>query len=320
VTVTGTVGAGYVTVYPCGTAVPLTSTVNYTFGNDTVANSTIVQLNDLGRVCVTAAGTATHVIVDVVGYAPAASRFVPVLPARVLDSRVDGVTVDGVSQGGGLVSAESVVEIPVAGRAGVSGGAEAVVLNVTAAEPSGWGHVVAFVCGTTPPATSNVNFGVLPAVANMVVAPVSESGHACLLVRGSGTHLVADVTGYFAAGSSLVLPQPVRLVDTRNSQIVAPGTDVEISVVNVPGVGPGAETALLNVTTLEAAGNGFVSVHPCDEPVPHSSSINFGRDVYVRSNLVVTKLDAAGRACLAVEGAAVQLVVDLVGVVERIPA
>jgi hypothetical protein len=211
------------------------------------------------------------------------------------------------------------VELSVAGRAGVPHGADAVVLNVTAAESLGWGNVVAYRCGTTPPSTSNINFSVfLPAVANMIVAPLSSAGTVCLIVHNEATHLVADVSGYFPVGSSLRMPEPMRLLDTRpGAHFVNPGTDVVLQVTGQPGVPAEAETALINVTALIAEGDGYVTAHPCAEPASNSSNVNFTHQVYVRSNLVVAKLDYAGRVCLFVAGSPVNLIADLIGVAGR---
>jgi glucose/arabinose dehydrogenase len=65
VTVTNPVGAGFVTVYPCG-IIPLASNLNYVAGQ-TVANATIAKLGPGGRVCLFNS-EATDLVVDVSGY------------------------------------------------------------------------------------------------------------------------------------------------------------------------------------------------------------------------------------------------------------
>ena len=66
ITVTGSTGAGYATVYPCG-ALPLASSLNYVPG-DTRANEVVAKLSTAGSLCIYTQ-TDTHVIVDVVGFA-----------------------------------------------------------------------------------------------------------------------------------------------------------------------------------------------------------------------------------------------------------
>jgi hypothetical protein len=66
VTVTEAAGPGYLTVYPCGGAVPLTSNLNFN-GGDTRANLVTVRLSADGRVCFYSYGRAA-VIADITGY------------------------------------------------------------------------------------------------------------------------------------------------------------------------------------------------------------------------------------------------------------
>ena len=62
VTVDGAEGTGFVTVFPCGGALPLASNVNYV-ANQTVANAVTVAVGVVGRVCVYTSAAA-HLIVD----------------------------------------------------------------------------------------------------------------------------------------------------------------------------------------------------------------------------------------------------------------
>jgi len=86
VTVTGTQGGGWVTVWPCGTAPPLASNLNFTAGQ-TVANLAVAKIGAGGRVCISPAQSATHLVVDIGGWYPATSSYVPLSPERLLDTR-----------------------------------------------------------------------------------------------------------------------------------------------------------------------------------------------------------------------------------------
>ena len=66
VTATEPVDDGFLTVFPCGTDVPTTSTVNFV-GGQTVANAALLGLGTEGGVCVYNSA-ATHFIVDVDGF------------------------------------------------------------------------------------------------------------------------------------------------------------------------------------------------------------------------------------------------------------
>jgi hypothetical protein len=84
-TVTQTGDDGYATVYPCGSARPGASTMNY--GADaTIANGIIASVGANGRVCIYT-HAAAHLVVDVEGFFPAGSDYHPLTPARLLDSR-----------------------------------------------------------------------------------------------------------------------------------------------------------------------------------------------------------------------------------------
>ena len=68
VTVTEAAGPGYATVYPCGTAPPNASNLNFETGQ-TIPNAALVKIGDNAAVCVYVS-QPTHLIVDVDGYFP----------------------------------------------------------------------------------------------------------------------------------------------------------------------------------------------------------------------------------------------------------
>ena len=85
VTVTESLAAGFVTVYPCGSPRPTASNLNYVAGS-TVANAVIVKVGVGGQVCLFTQ-SATHLVVDVAGYFPTGSSLSSLVPARLLESR-----------------------------------------------------------------------------------------------------------------------------------------------------------------------------------------------------------------------------------------
>jgi hypothetical protein len=73
VTVTGPVGSGFVTLWPCdGSGPPTASNVNFVAGL-TVPNLVVVPVSASGEVCVFVAESATHLIADLNGWFPASS-------------------------------------------------------------------------------------------------------------------------------------------------------------------------------------------------------------------------------------------------------
>ena len=305
VTALGATAAGYVTVFPCGSERPIASSVNFSPGS-TTPNAVIANLGVGGRVCLFVSAGA-HLLVDVNGYFPPSASFRSSSPARVLDSRVGGSTVDGLQQGGGPVAAGSVTEVQITGRAAVPAGVVAVVVNVAVVEARGAGYVTVFPCGGAPPNASNVNYAASDTVANMVIAKVGAGGRVCVFAE-RGMNLLLDVTGFFPAGSAYGALAPQRLADSRpgsttidgQSQAIGrrlAGTVTEIQVIGRAGVPAGATTAVLNVTVTDESGAGYVTVFPCGGPPPNASNLNH-TDQRTVANATVTKLSADGKVCV----------------------
>ena len=139
VTVDAARGSGFVTVFACGVALPTASNLNYVTGQ-TIANAVVARVGANGAVCFYTDG-ATDLIVDVAGEFPATDLEQLSAPQRLLDTRPGLSTSDGLFAGGGVRPAESTLQLPVAGRAGVPESASAVVLNVTADAAVGDGFV-----------------------------------------------------------------------------------------------------------------------------------------------------------------------------------
>jgi hypothetical protein len=81
-TITGPQGSGWARAYPCGSAQPASSNINFTAGQ-TVANALIAAPAADGRLCI-AASAPTHIIVDDSG---AIGDVATVPAARLLDTR-----------------------------------------------------------------------------------------------------------------------------------------------------------------------------------------------------------------------------------------
>ena len=193
VTVVDPLAAGFATVFPCGSALPVASSLNYGAG-DVVPNELVAKVGDGGKVCVFT-DAETHVLADVVGYLPAGPGYVPLSPARLLDTRSANSTVDGLFAGGGRRGAGSVLELVVTGRGGVPVGAAAVVVNVTVVDPLAAGFATVFPCGSAVPVASSLNYGAGDVVPNELVAKVGDGGKVCVFTDAE-THVLADVVGY----------------------------------------------------------------------------------------------------------------------------
>jgi hypothetical protein len=205
-TVTNPVGTGYATVFPCGAPRPEASNLNYVAGQS-VPNLVIAKLGTSGRVCVFS-NVATDLLADVSGYFPAGSGYAPIAnPTRILDTRSPVAR----------LAAGAVLELPVGGVGGVPLDAVAAVVNFTVTNPAAVGYVTVYPCGAARPEASNLNYVAGQSVPNLVFAKLGAGGRVCAY-SNVATDLIADVAGYFPAGSGYVpIDNPTRILDTRGS-------------------------------------------------------------------------------------------------------
>jgi CubicO group peptidase (beta-lactamase class C family) len=210
--------AGFVTVWPCDVARPLSSNVNYTSGQ-IVANGVIAPVSAAGTVCLYSLAS-THVVVDLAGWLPEQS-FTGITPTRLVDTR------DGTGGRSDPITSLDELSIPIQGiMLEVDGQlqqlpitATAAALNVTVVNPLGAGFATVWPCGVTRPLASNMNFVAGQVVANNVVAPIGNDGTVCLYSSAT-TDVIVDIAGWFSSSESgaFVGTAPRRVMDTRGSR------------------------------------------------------------------------------------------------------
>ncbi len=308
VTAVAPAGAGFMTVFPSGTARSTASTLNYA-GGQTIANQVLAKLGADGKVRLHSHATS-HAVVDVVGYYPAGPNLTPLSPARLLDTRVTKLRVPA----GGSVT------VPVAGHGGVPVGAAAAVLNVTAVNPSAPGFLTVFPAGRPRPDASNVNVPKGGIVSGMTVVPLGSNG-AVTIYSHSASDVVVDVSGWAPPTSDFRSLTPARLLDTRagigaSKSVVGSGHVVGLVVAGrggVPTSGLGA--VLLNVTVTSPQGPGVVTAYASGTSRPTVSTLNFVRGQTI-SNTVLVRVGSDGRVNLHTT-AGTQLIADVQGYVRR---
>ncbi len=313
---------GFVTVYPCGVTRPTASNLNYATGQ-TIPNAVISKIGTGGRVCLFT-NSAIGLVVDVAGFFPDETAFTPLAaPARLLDTRPGEITADGQFVGGGPQGAASTLELPIAGRAGVPATAGSVVLNVTVVDPTAAGFVTVYPCGVTQPTASNLNFVAGQTIPNAVVTKVGAGGKICLYTNAP-TGMIVDVAGYFASATAFQpLAAPARLLDTRPGEATADGqfagigpaaagVPLEVLIAGRAGVTASARSVVLNVTAVDPAAAGFVTVYPCGVTRPTASNLNFGAGQTI-PNAVISKVGAGGKICLF-SNTTTGLIIDVAGV------
>jgi hypothetical protein len=247
------------------------------------------------------------------------SRFVPLAPTRILDTRDDAVeATDGPK---GFVGAGGQITLQVTGRGGVPADATAVSMNLTATAATAAGFVTVWPTGEGIPEASNLNIERAgQTIANLSVVRLGSGGAVNLFTQG-GAHLIADVSGYWVPSSGsadgrLIPTKPTRIVDTRNGTGVPLGAVPKDGIIttSLSGVVPGGySAAVLNVTATESANAGYVTVWPGGQSRPTASNLNLERADQTIPNLVIVRLgDGAAINFYSQNGT--QLVADLVAV------
>lgn len=323
VTVTAPSSNGHLRVWPTGSAMPTASNLNFVAGQ-TVANSVVSKTSADGRVSIYLGGGTAHVIVDVMGYFPSLGEFAPLSPARLLDTRPGQPTIDGLGPKGAIVGPTS-INIDVLGRGGVAlSRVSAVVMSVTVAQPSAAGHVRVWPAGAAMPNASAVNFPAGRTVPNLVVAKLGSAGRVSLFLSNGTAHLIADVMGYYAANGDYAPLQPARLMDTRGAGTIDGQGPLgsfngysSLTLTTRGGTPLGARAVVLNVTVVNPAGAGHLTVWRVGTAQPNTSNVNFSPGQTVANQVVAdvstTSTYVPGGISIMVTGGPAHVIVDVVG-------
>ncbi|MER5635940.1 hypothetical protein ABT095_03160 [Kitasatospora sp. NPDC002227] len=238
-----------------------------------------------------------------------AGTFKPVTPVRALDTRhAIGAPKAPVGPGGE-------VTLQVAGANGIPAtGVTAVVLNVTATNPTTGGYVTVYPHGRPRPTASNLNFTAGQTVPNLVTVPVVD-GKINLYNFAGTTDLIGDISGYYTSdgtGSRYTPAGPTRIMDNRTTP-VGQGGQVDLQITGKNGVpATGVTSVVLNVTTVGPTTGGYVTVYPHGQERPTASNLNFGPGQTV-ANLVSVPVGADGKVSLYNFAGKTGLVADLAG-------
>ena len=323
VTATNTSHAGFFTVYPTGGSVPIASNLNWVKG-ETVPNLVEVGLGTGGNVTIYNGLGSADAVVDLEGYfAPAgdgstAGEFVPVVPARVTDTRGGS----GQANAGSKLGPGATLDVQVTGAGGIPfAGVDAIVLNVTAVDQTANGFFTVFPTGTSLPLASNLNWTPNDTVPNRVIVPVGTGGKVSIYNGHGSADAVVDVNGYFtdkhASGVSFTNVVPARIKDTRSGPGVigklGAGSTTTLTVAGNGGVpATGAKAVILNVTVTNPTAPSFLTVYPTGGSLPVASDLNFVAGQTV-PNLVVVKLSGAGQINIYNGYGSTDVVVDVEG-------
>lgn len=249
ITATQSEGKGYATVYPCGTARPNASNLNFSTGG-TRTNSAVTPVGAGSKVCVYTS-VAAHLLVDYTGDFPASSSFDSVVPQRLVDTRSSTPL---------KPNTDLKFKVPA--------GSDAVTLNLTAFGSRTGGFLTVFPCGTAAPNTSALNFAPQDSVASFVLAKVGSNNEVCVRTSAD-VNVIVDYAGRFPVGSDFTALTPNRAADTRTGPRPKAGQTIAVALPK------GTSAAAVTVTAVQPASAGFFSVHPCGTDRPETSTLTF---------------------------------------------
>lgn len=249
-------------------------------------------------------------------YGNEGDRFVPLpAPRRALDSRAVADRLDPREVSVDLVGNDFL---------GISPDATAVVLNVTAVDPTQQMNITVWPTGLPKPLASTLNVTQGKVVANQVTVKLGAggrfgSGAVSLSTNAGETDVLIDVVGYYVksrpgTGSELRPVAPVRVMSSRDgigpySTPWGPGQTRSVPITGLPA---DASSVVLNVTALRAtAPRSHLRVFPAGDRLPLASSLNFERGVNT-PNLVTVGL-REGRIDIYNANGTVDVIVDVVG-------
>jgi len=286
---------GDATVYPYGQAVPTASNLNWRAGENE-PNLVVVPVGTGGKVSIwNGSGGTVQFVADEAGYftsdssATGESTYTAVGPVRAMDTR------NGTGVAKAKIAAHGSVSLQVGGATFGSGssavtipstGVTAVAMNVTAVDATASGVLTVYPnetsTGTTvpTPTASNLNFATNQTVANMVIVPVGEDGKVDFYDGGSSgsTDAIADIAGYFTAGTSGAKYHavgPVRLLDTRDGQGESTATALAGKGTLTLPLPASYKAVVANLTVVSPTANGFLSAYPASGTLPNVSNLNF---------------------------------------------
>lgn len=264
--------------------------------------------------------------------APAVSTpygaYVPLAPARVLDTRRSRP-----------VGSAQTITTSLAGHGGLpaAGAISAVVVNLTAVSPSSSGYLTAYpgdIVQQRPNASSlNTTPGIT--VANLVTIPIHADGSIKIFNSAGLVNVIVDVLGYYSAvdplngdGGYTKLDTPTRKFDSRSTTEFTGGAPFsDGDGVDLPydfgtaAMNQAVTAVVVSVTVTAPTANGYVVTwNGLDADFPPTSTLNFTRGKTVANLAIVPASydsvndDALITAVVSVPGGTAHVIIDTVGV------
>ena len=253
--------------------------------------------------------------------------YAPLTPARILDTRTDATTVDGLFAGDGPLGEGATLNLKVTGRGGVPAtGVGAVVLNLTAVGQTSPTFLTVFPKGAARPLASNLNPNPGIIQPNLVIAKVGLDGDVSIFNNTGSLDVVADVQGWFPSPLGMAYNPlvPARLLETREGYstidglangvgALGQGQTLALTVVGrggVPATNVGA--VVVNITAADQTQQTFLTAFPTGRPRPTTSNLNPNPGV-IAPNLAIVKVGAGGQISIYNNTGSVNVIVDVQG-------
>jgi hypothetical protein len=262
-------------------------------------------------------------------------------PVRIADTRTvaGGGTVNPYNGKTLAEGTSQTIDIPPS--AGVPINAGAIVVNVTAVNPSAAGFLSVYPGGAALSTAANVTFAAGQNVGNLVtvgLGPDAATGAAQSFTvydgpstGGGSVDFTADVAGYYApqaasAGAPYVgLTSPNRIYDSRSAAnggtpgapgagttLTNGGSDTVTVVGGSTGVPITATAVVLNVAVTNATAPSFITAFPAGSTQPGTASQNFVAGETLSSQ-VIAGVGTGGAVTIANHAGNVDIVVDVDG-------
>ena len=233
-----------------------------------------------------------------------AGEYVPVTPTRIVD------TITGLGGSNTPIGADQTRTFTVLGVAGIpTSGVSAVVVSVTAVNPSADGWMTVWPHGPSRPGVSQISNKAGVDRATLIVSKVGDAGQLDLYNLTGTAGVIVDAQGYYtdntvsSAGGTFVPVAPTRVMDTRTGNNNTPTGPLQSNssrtftmtgLGGVPASGVSAVVVALGVTNATYANGTYLTAYRTGDARPTTSNVNVHVGDTV-STLAEVPLNSAGQ-------------------------
>jgi hypothetical protein len=247
-----------------------------------------------------------------------ASRFVPITPRRVADTR----NANGPFGGPAIAPGASRSFVIPRSACGIPSTAAAYSMNVAVVPRGTLGFLTLWPSGQSQPLVATLNSLDGRVKSNAAIVPAGANGAVSVFATDT-TDVVLDINGYFvdptnAAALAFYLLTPCRIADTRNTSgplggpsLPAQSTRTFPVLTSSGGLPPNAQAYSLNFAAVPKGSLGYLTAWPAGQPQPLAASLNDPTGT-IAANAAIVPAGANG-AVNVFASDATDLVIDING-------